>query len=336
VAPSSLAIQFYVISSLLVGYIGLIVIAILKPLENKPFYVLWFEAAFPYVALVFMAGFYYFLIQTGLSLFWSTGLFVNAFLGLWVVINAVFSILKKWNQLQILALAAVDILLIATIIPGINAVDLSTEIYKFEFVSILERNNMIDEVTNSIIPQPGGLNDADDEARLKDLVDEMGFIGYHRFPYLPEDYQISEFLSVFGFLPDGSNGEDNVIFLSYTYEYKDFLDLSQFDYSTVLYLNYLPFETIITQGWTVQYTSNISTLSLENDTTNLEIDLSDVMIEIFQAMDEVNSNLNIQDLTPLTVELEGYTVFVLSVSARYDLDEDLVTDINGTFLIGID
>ena len=336
VAPNSLAIQFYVISSLLVGYIGLIVIAILKPLVNKPFYVLWFEAAFPYLALVFMAGFYYFLIQTGLSLFWSTGLFVNAFLGLWVVINAVFSILKKWSQLQILALAAVDILLIATIIPGINAVDLSTEIYKFEFVSILERNNMIDEVTNSIIPQPGGLNDADDEARLKDLVDEMGFIGYHRFPYLPEDYQIFEFLSVFGFLPDGSNGEDNVIFLSYTYEYKDFLDLSQFDYSTVLYLSYLPFETIITQGWTVQYTSNISTLSLENDTTNLEIDLSDVMIEIFQAMDEVNSNLNIQDLTPLTVELEGYTVFALSVLARYDLDEDLVTDINGTFLIGID
>jgi hypothetical protein len=164
----------------------------------------------------------------------------------------------------------------------------------------------------------------------------MGFIGYHRFPYLPEDYQYFEFLSVFGFLPDGSNGEDNVIFLSYTYEYKDFLDLSQFDYSTVLYLSYLPFETIITQGWTVQYTSNISTLSLENDTTNLEIDLSDVMIEIFQAMDEVNSNLNIQDLTPLTVELEGYTVFALSVLARYDLDEDLVTDINGTFLIGID
>jgi hypothetical protein len=29
-------------------------------------------------------------------------------------------------------------------------------------------------------------------------------------------------------------------------------------------------------------------------------------------------------------------VFVLSVLARYDLDEDLVTDISGTFLIGID
>jgi hypothetical protein len=336
VEPDVFAIQFYIYSSLLVGYIGLIVIAILKPLENKPFYVTWFETYFPYLALVFMAGFYYLLIVSGLNYFWSAGLFVNAFLGLWVVLNAVFSILKKWNQLQILALSAVDILLIATIIPGINVVDLSTAIYKQEFVSILERNNMIDPTTNTIIPQPGGLSDADDETRLKDLVDEMGSIGYHRFPYLPEDYKIFEFLSVFGFLPDGSNGEDNVIFLNYTYESIYFLDLSQFDHTTLLYLTYLPIETIVSQGWTVQYTYNTSTLNLVSSSTNVEINLSDVIIEIFQAMDEVNSNLNVQDLAPLTVELGDYTVYALSVLARYDIVQGKVIDINGTFVIGID
>lgn len=336
ISPDVFAIQFYVFSSLLVGFVGLITIAILKPLENKPFYVTWFENIFPYLALVFMVGFYYLLILSGARLFWSSGLFINAFLGLWVVVNAIFSIIKKWNQLQILALSAVDLLLIATIVPGINAVDLSTEIFKQEFIAILERNNMIDESTNAIIPQPGGLTNAEDETRLKDLVDEMSSIGYHRFPYLPEDYQIFEFLSVFGFLPDGSNGEESVVFLNYTYESLYFIDFSQFDHSTLLYLSYLPEDTLVTQGWSVNYIPSTSILSLDNETMTIEINFSEIIISIYQAMNEVNSNLNVPDLAPLTVVSEGFTVYALSVLARYDLGLNRVNGINGTFIVGID
>lgn len=337
VSPDVFTIQFYVFSSLLVGYIGLIMIAIIKPLNNKPFYFDWFERFFPYVALIIMAGFYYLLILTGFQLFWSTGLFINAFLGLWVVINAVLSLIKRWNQLQILALSAVDLLLIATIVPGINAVDLSTEIYKQEFIAILERNNMIDETTNTIIAQPGGLADNEEETRLKDLVDEMGSLGYHRFPYLPEDYQIFEFLSVFGFLPDGSDGEDNVIFLSYQYEQLSFLDLNQFDHETLLYLSFLPNEPLTSQGWTVTYNPNTTILNLNSSNSlERELNLGDVVIQIFENMDESNSNQAIQDLSLLTVTLEGATVYGLSILARYDVAQNRVSDISATFIIGID
>jgi hypothetical protein len=337
VSPDVFAIQFYVISSLLVGYVGLIVIAILKPLKNKPFYFAWFENYFPYLALIFMAGFYYLIILSGLQLFWSPPLFVNAFLGLWVVINSVFSIIKKWNQLQMLALSAVDLLLLATIVPGINVIDISTEIYKQEFVAILERNDMIDETTNTIIPQPGGLADNEEETRLKDLVSEMAFLGYHRFPYFPKDFQDNEFLSVFGFLPDGDDGEDNVILINYSFESVNFIDLTLFDHTTLLYMSNLPFESFTTQGWTLDYDPDTTILNLDQLAgESLVINMGEVAIDIYQAMEEVNSNLSISDLSKLTVQLDDCTVYGLSFLARYDVLQNRIIDVNGVFIIGID
>jgi hypothetical protein len=196
---------------------------------------------------------------------------------------------------------------------------------------------MIDETTNTIIPQPGGLADNEEETRLKDLVSEMAFLGYHRFPYFPKDFQDNEFLSVFGFLPDGDDGEDNVIFINYSFESVNFIDLTLFDHTTLLYMSNLPFESFTTQGWTLDYDPDTTILNLDQLAgESLVINMGEVAIDIYQAMEEVDSNLSISDLSKLTVQLDDCTVYGLSFIARYDVLQNRIIDVNGVFIIGID
>jgi hypothetical protein len=64
--------------------------------------------------------------------------------------------------------------------------------------------------------------------------------------------------------------------------------------------------------------------------------MGEVAIDIYQAMEEVDSNLSISDLSKLTVQLDDCTVYGLSFIARYDVLQNRIIDVNGVFIIGID
>jgi hypothetical protein len=99
----------------------------------------------------------------------------------------------------------------------------------------------------------------------------------------------------------------------------------------------LPFESFTTQGWTLDYDPDTTILNLDQLAgESLVINMGEVAIDIYQAMEEVDSNLSISDLSKLTVQLDDCTVYGLSFIARYDVLQNRIIDVNGVFIIGID
>ena len=263
--------QVYIFSALVIAFAGISTQVALQPFQQKNQFVKLYTQYFHFPLIVVMVGFYLELFKLIANLGIGLGITIQLILGLWPIAYAIFMILKKKDAVQRGLLALVGSFLIISVMPGLNAVSLTTLLLNAQLHDTLRRYDMLGP-DNTII-RKDDLTEFQSRYLMSTL-DEMSRFGFDRFPLVPKDYEHPyDFTEVF------SASEDNPVIprndvLSYDLSLIA-LDLSNFNYQRLVFIRSL---------------MDLLETPFSNNGLSIELDYQDS-----------------QHRYPLTITLDGFT-----------------------------
>lgn len=227
--------EVYTFSALVIAFAGISAQVALQPFQQNNQFVKWYSQYFHFALMVVMVGFYIELFKLIANLGIGLGITIQLILGLWPIAYAIFMILKKKDAVQRGLLALVGSFLIISVMPGLNAVSLTTLLLNVQLHDTLRRYDMLGP-DNTII-RKDDLTEFQSRYLISTL-DEMSRLGFARFPLVPKDYEHPyDFAEVF------STSEDNPLIprndvLTYDLSLTA-LDLSNFNYQRLVFIRSL-------------------------------------------------------------------------------------------------
>jgi hypothetical protein len=277
--------EVYTFSALVIAFAGISTQVALRPFQDKNLFIKNYVRYFHFALILVMLGYYLELFKLIAIQGIGLGITIQLILGIWPIAYGVFMMIKRNDATQRGLLALIGSFLVISVVPGLNAVSLTTLLLNAQLHDSLRRYDMLGP-DNTIIRND---NLTEFQSRyLFSTLDEMSRLGFDRFPLVPKTYEHPyDFVEVF------SASEDNPFIprfdlLDYNLQ-TGTLDLTAFNYHRLVWvrslyeLNENPF---ITELLTINLSYNDSlhryplTINFEDSTLTL-----DLFLEVMEVLE---------------------------------------------------
>lgn len=272
----------YLVSALITVFLSLAMIFLLEKFEIDYPHVRFFNKYWPFVMVAIIVGFFYELILALVNQGFTLMTSIYFYLGLALLALLLVRLIKlsyKLGHGQIIGATSFVTAITIAFVPFINILNLATYSANIRFETLLTQAGML--VDGEIIRADSDVTTEQKHA-ISYYIISFQDIGFERIRCLPQDFELADFESVFGF-PQSFMENPDYTYLAYgtNVEVIDFSNMNSASYQDFLYISSLNLYQDIESEYSSTYdgVSGIWTL-LKDDLEVIEINMAEAL-EIF-------------------------------------------------------